>query len=540
MIWLSIFLVAVLLSAIDREGTRQIVAACERYLEAPWLPWGLGVLTAMLVWFLWGSLDAPGAIHDERAYLVQARLFARWRWTAPSPPLPLAWEMPHVFLEPAIFSKYPPGHSLLLTPGLWIGLPGFMPVCFAGVTAGLLFAIVRRLASPGVAWIAWLLWTTAPSTLNWFTTYMSQSTTAALWMVALTALWHWWVRPRPSVLILLTLAIAWVGITRPMSGVVLALPVGLLIGSRLLRTRTWSGVGPALLVGFAVCAIIPLWIWRSTGTLQEIPYISYSYEYFPFDLPGFDLDSSPPRRTLPADMQALGQRVRLIYDGHEPSAMWRNFQQRSWSIMRASLPPLALPLLLVAPIGLLALRQSVGPFLLMVFIGHVGGYLVMPHVPLWTIYYLEVFPITPTLVAVGLAAVTRWIGQKPQLIRWRSVINLRTSHLTLALTLGLTFVTLSGLSSHRAMLALPRARPWQLDHLINALPDPRAVIFVRWDPRSSPHFTLIDIRGVPSETPTWVVRDLGDSTNAALLRQAGDRVPYRLIEVESMRLAPYQ
>ena len=70
-----------------------------------------------------GLFHEPGTVHDERAYLLQAEIFARWHWTAPAPPLASFFEQMHVFIEPAVFAKYPPAHALTLAPGIWLGRP---------------------------------------------------------------------------------------------------------------------------------------------------------------------------------------------------------------------------------------------------------------------------------------------------------------------------------------------------------------------------------------------------------------------------------
>ena len=102
---------------------------------------------AFLAW-VWGSLAEPPFIHDEAAYLLQADIFAAGRLSAPAPPLPEFFEQYHVLVTPRLAPKYPPAHALMLVPGMWLGLPGLMPVALHGLAGAMLFALARRLANP--------------------------------------------------------------------------------------------------------------------------------------------------------------------------------------------------------------------------------------------------------------------------------------------------------------------------------------------------------------------------------------------------------
>jgi hypothetical protein len=479
---------------------------------------------------VWGSFDAPGGIHDERAYLVQARLFAGFRWTAPTPPVPLAWEMPHVFLEPTIFSKYPPGHSLLLVPGVWIGAPALIPIILTGFAGGMLFLLIRQHAGNLTGLVGWLLWTTSPTTLVWHATYMSQTSTVVLWLVALLAVSKWWRSLEWFMLCLSSAALSFMAITRPVPGLVLAVLVGSAAVMRSAQERQMKSLFLAMVVGAAICSVIPVWAWLSTGSPLEMPYLSYSRYYFPFDLPGFRLDSSPPLRTLPPDMKRLGVLTRLLYDGHIPQAMFDNFITRSRKVFEVSLSSDVAPMLLFLPFGILTLGRRIGSFAVSIFVVHVAGYLMMPHHPDWTIYYLELIPLIAAVVAVGCVSALRSIRRVRVGPRWMLNTSVSVSHVVVALVIVLLPVTALSLDELHMYRSRPRARQQYLEQIISALPNPRAVIFVRQDSTLTPHYTLIDIRGVPASTPTWVVRDLGDSLNAQVLKDADGRTPYMLME----------
>src|SRR5262245_60349415 len=76
-----------------------------RLLESRIAPVVFGALTALAVWWAWGSLRALPWVHDEKAFLLQAELFARGRWSGPSPPIPEFFEQFGVLVTPALASK---------------------------------------------------------------------------------------------------------------------------------------------------------------------------------------------------------------------------------------------------------------------------------------------------------------------------------------------------------------------------------------------------------------------------------------------------
>ena len=185
------FLVFACAARISRRRALQIPAWIDRALAHPWTPYFAGGVSAILTWYVWGSLAEPGVIHDERAYLLQARIFAAGRWTGEVPLLPGFFEQMHVFVVPRLAAKYPPGHALLAVPGVWLGLQGLVPVLMTGIAGALLFAIVRRVAAPMPAFLTWALWSTSATNLLWRASYLSQSTSAALWLVSLWAFSRW-------------------------------------------------------------------------------------------------------------------------------------------------------------------------------------------------------------------------------------------------------------------------------------------------------------------------------------------------------------
>ena len=143
--WISL-LVVLLAAAVGRALPLFDARRLEGALNARWTPIVVGALSGVLSLWLWGSLTRTPVMHDESAYLLQAELFARLRWTGAARPLPQFFEQLYVLVDGVLASKYPPGNSLVLAAGVLIGLPG-LPVLVMNVcSSALTFALARRVA----------------------------------------------------------------------------------------------------------------------------------------------------------------------------------------------------------------------------------------------------------------------------------------------------------------------------------------------------------------------------------------------------------
>ena len=82
--WASL-LIVVLMAVLVRQVPPnvhmrgRVVAFARAFAHGPWLPLLLGVATGLATWWVWGSLDRSAVVHDESAYLLQAKLFANGR-----------------------------------------------------------------------------------------------------------------------------------------------------------------------------------------------------------------------------------------------------------------------------------------------------------------------------------------------------------------------------------------------------------------------------------------------------------------------------
>lgn len=508
-----------LLAAAVLAGRLPRRAPAPRALHSRWAPPAVGALASALHWWVWGSLRAIPAIHDEAAYVLQARLFASGRWAGPPPPLPEFFEQWHVFVTPALAPKYPPGHALVMVPGVWVGLPGLMPVLLSGVSAALLFVLARRLAGPGTALAAAVLWMTAPGIVRWLPSYFSQSTTTALWLLGWWLLLRWRETRRPGLLAALSVAVALGGITRPITMIVFAVPVAAVVLRDVVKLRLWRQTAVALAAGLAVCALVPVWSAGTLGDWRRNPYPEYSRVYFPFDAPGLGPDTTPPLRPLPADMRGWLEMGGAARAAHVPAALPEALAVRGRAIWIGAFHHWRLFLGIAALLGLLA-APAPAYVALGTALGLLPAYLVFYTPPSPGLYYVEAQAVLAFFAALGLGRIAGAYGRRVDPEGGKARREWIVALVVLAMLPSMLY------DANIARLN-KRGGRWRLvafQELVRTLPD-RSVVFVRYGPDHLIHLGLIRNEPDAARARVWTVYDRG-ADNARLMRLAPDRVPY--------------
>ena len=502
------------------------------FLRSPWAPAALGLLTIIVVRFVWRSFGEPGVIHDERAYLLQAEIFARGRWTASPPPIAAFFEQMHVFVEPAVFAKYPPAHAMMLVPGIWLGMPGLMPALLAGIAGALTFWLARRLSNAWTALLTWMLWTTAPLTLVWATSYLSESTTTVMWLAAAAATVLWLESGKQIHLLGVAAALAWGFEARPLTMVALAAPLGFVILRKLIEIGTFRRAAVPLLAGIALLGVGLVWNQQTLGDWRTDPYSLYSRTYFPFDKPGFGIDPTPPLRPLPPELLPMDAWSREVHEVYGPSAVPVAFAERVLALlaMYSFGWRFAIGALLV---GSLIRARGPARFALVASASLFIAYLAFAHPPGWVVYYLELLPALHFLAAIGLM---RLLGQSSE-SALDATVDLsaavaRSSALAAALLLPLC---LTDLWRVRAAIDVRNAFHRRAEEVIRAA-SPNSIVFVRYAPSDNPHLAVTRNEADLASARAWVVYDRG-ADDKRLLALAPDRKPY-VLEPSTFRLTP--
>lgn len=506
-----------------------VVSPVSELLSARASPAVVGFLTALTTLGIWGTLHGVPVVHDEAAYLLQAKIFMTGRWTAPARPFPEFFEQVHVFVTPVLASKYPPGHSLALLAGVVLGLPGLMPILLSGVTGGFLFALARRFFGGWVALLAWVIWLAAPGPLAIRASYLSESTTSALWLTGWWLLLRWREKGRPGDLRLLSLITAALCLTRPLTMLAFAVPTGLLVLRDVARRKAWRDLASAIAVGGLLLAAVPLWSVRTLGTWRTTPYQYYSTMYYPYETLGFGLREARALRPYPTVLEPMDRLFRGIHRRHQVRALPQILGDRLAAIARDFWGPGRRFLVVFAVLGALAGGPELA-FGLASAATVVVAYLTYAHHPGWIPYYSSFYPVLAVATALGLWRFALAVVGRLAVAR-RTPAN---SRLVPALALLMILPTVIDLGSVRASVRQKSAVKRAFRQLLSSLPDEKAIVFVRYAPGHDPDLGLIANEPDLDSARVWIVYDRGEE-NARLLKLAPERTAY-LYEEAGRRL----
>jgi hypothetical protein len=447
--------------------------------------------------FVWGGVKAPGVIHDEQAYLLQAQIFASGHLRGVAPPIPEFFQQMHVLTDHRLAPKYPPGHAVVLVPGVVLGLPGLVPVALSGVAAVLMFVTVRAVGGPVVALLAWVLWLTSEMNLLSRASYLSEVTTSALWLLALACLWRWERHRRLSMLVVVALAFGWMLITRPLTAVALGAPASAFI--------VWRAYGRGLMhqVLIGAACVVPIvtfnlvWQKQVTGRWLGSPQLEYARLYIPFDKPGFGADQTPPVNAPNADVAWITDEFLPVHAAHTIARLPRTVALRIVAILaelgggwRGALLVFALLGARVSPRPVLFAEASALCLL--------AAYLVYAHPPRWTVYYLEIVPVFHVLAALGIVSF------------WRRGLSLESGGAAgaagILIALAAPWLVMSIMTARRAESG-HSAFHRKAQAVLSEVRDPEAVVFVRYPAEHSRDFTITG--NVPDyrSARLWIVPD---------------------------------
>lgn len=506
--------------------------SAERLLGHRGTPWVFALLTALAFWWVAGAtLDVEPVSTDEAAYLLQARIFAAGHATAPAAPITDFFEQAWVVVTPRIYAKYPPGQSLALAPGVALGLPWLVPLLLNAVAGGLLFALLRRAVGAPAALVTWVAWVLSVMAMSWQTTYFSEVTLLACWLGAAALAWRWLDGGSGRWLLGTAALTAYAVMTRPLSILLLMVPVGVALLRSAARTARWREVGQAAVLGAALLLAIPGWNLATTGAVGRSPLREYTETYLPWDRLGFAIESTAARRPPPPDLAGIAPQLVRVHREHTFARLPRTLLERAEWVMGQLFSQWRILLAIFAVVGIWRLGgpgwAAVGAALTQFF-----GHAIWGHEAGWTLYYAESAAAWFVPGAVGVVAVLTWL-----LGRWRppAEVGARVALAVCLMAPVLGWLSVGESAGYREWRARRAADSHALTEVVRSGPG-HAIYFVRYGVLRSGRPGLIRNDPWLAEARDWIVYDLG-ARNDELRRLAPDRAAF-LVDVDHRTVTP--
>lgn len=453
----------------------------------------------MLLWVS-GSMDPQTHVRDEDAYVLQAEMFASGQWSAPAPSYPEFFEQAHVLVTPVVASKYPPGHSLLLSIGVFLGLPGLIPILLTAIGGGLLFSLAKRLTDQSVALVTWFLWMNWEANLEWRSSYFSELSTTTMWLAIWVLTFSWRQNGRRSQLLGIAVLVGFSAVTRPLTTLALTIPLSVVVLQNFGRGGRYRDIALPLVAGSVVLLILPLWSYFTLGSFSETPLGLYTSQYVPWDKLGFGLDSTAPQRLLPPDISNSFDYFLPIHATYSASTAALALVTR---VIVVLLGVGGLWKLVFVPFVILGFARGarLSRFLRWSVTGMFVAYLAYAHHPNWSLYYLEILPLLCLFGAWELRRFWTIVENN-----WSTLHNHRyAGQMVLWIAaITVTMFTLRDTHDNVAKLREPVSMFWSA---LEKLPGDRVGVFIRYaddyksgysyqrnvvDPESSRIVTVLD------------------------------------------------
>lgn len=290
----------------------------------------LGSLLGVLIPLAIRSAVLNGAVvtDDESAYRFSAEILSTFRLTVPSHASKLFFDNAFIVNDGQMYSQYPLGWPMLLTPGVWLGVPSLVNPLYSGATVPALFLIMRRLANSHWARLGILLYLTSVLLMGCAATLLSQTSSSCAFA------WAAWccLRSRDDaaprwVDALFGLFIAIGFFIRPMTAVGLGAPLVVSWAWGVWQRPKSSQLGAALAFGVPAAVLGGLFLWVNktqtghAGLTAYVRYLRYTVEnqgrFAPWPLAGAKA-AAVPNLEFQSIMGALAKLaavlVRLNFD----------------------------------------------------------------------------------------------------------------------------------------------------------------------------------------------------------------------------------
>jgi Dolichyl-phosphate-mannose-protein mannosyltransferase len=480
----------------------------------------LWIAALSLYWALgfFGGRDFTPTVHDEYAYLFQAKTFASGRLCYPPPQFPQFFDAFHILTEKIYASKYPPGHALSLVPGVWLGFPMLMPLLLSTGSLVVFYYLIKQIQNENVAVCTIVLVAVSPFQLEMATTYQSHSTTLFFLLLFVYSLVNSFpfkgvIRP-----LIAGLAIGLAFATRPLTALAAGTPFALyylFIAIKGVKERHFQEFKSLMVVGIAFSSIVAMMLAYNNilmGSPLKFPWIEYTQRYMPADKLGFSLSKQPlpegisPRKA--AFYQSYVLSLKRDYDLR--GAIGQFFNDRLRDSIRMAEDSMGLvfflPLAFIVPMS--AFEKLMAGSIISLFLAYFFYYGGLPR------YHFEVLPFVIYFMVKGVLVLRRVVEEnKMDLIR---------SFLVWQLWWGILFLVAFKIPQDFFFKREFTRYHSSFKNLVSAAGPDKKVILVRYKPDHNFHLDLINNEPDMSVSRNIFALDLG-AENRKLFEYFPDR-----------------
>lgn len=215
---------------------------------------------------------------DEIGQVLQARIFAQGRlWLSP-PAFPEFFSALHVIdFGGKYYTHFPPGGSIALIPGVWLGVPWIIGPLFGAVSAALFWALAGQIEPrPAIALGATLLFAFSPLVVFQSGSHMNHVSLLTMLLVAMYALARQTSDEgaHPGWAALCGGALGLAATIRPLDAIAFAVPAGIWMLWRTLKRP--SRISELATAGISIAIPIAGILWYNTQTTGS-PFV-FPYE----------------------------------------------------------------------------------------------------------------------------------------------------------------------------------------------------------------------------------------------------------------------
>jgi hypothetical protein len=222
-------------------------------------------------------LDHTPRIHDEIAYVFQAKIFLSGLLFAPSPSPRSSFDFPHIVNNGRWYAQYPPGWPLLLTLGLLIGTPWLINPILAALAIIVIFYLGTELFSIRIGTLAAFLGSVSIWSLVISSSMMSHTSSMFFMTLFLLFMFRSIRHPTPINGIIAAAGLGMMLLIRPLDSVLVSIPFLIYYGFQWSRKQK-TGFKNLLAFVLTMCFILGILLtynFLTNGHPLKMGYMVY-------------------------------------------------------------------------------------------------------------------------------------------------------------------------------------------------------------------------------------------------------------------------